>query len=184
MNSWIALLRGVNLGGHNKISMEVLRDICVSLKLRNPRTYIQSGNVVFSSSESDPAKIAARIESAIEKRCGFRPSVMLRTTAEMRDVVARNPLAGRPEVHPAKFAVFFLAVAPAVEIAGKVKAINVGEEEIHPSGREIYVYFPEGQGKSKLLPALNRTLKVPATARNWNTVLKLLAMAEDAGFGG
>ena len=179
MNSWIALLRGVNLGGHNKISMEVLRDICVSLKLRNPRTYIQSGNVVFSSPETDPAKIAARIESAIEKRCGFRPSVMLRTAAEMRDVVARNPLAGRPDIHPGKFAVFFLAGAPAVEIAGKVKAINVGQEEIHPSGREIYVYFPEGQGQSKLLPALNRTLKMPATARNWNTVLKLLAMAEE-----
>ena len=184
MNSWIALLRGVNVVGSNQIRMETLREIFVSLKLRSPRTYIQSGNVVFSSPETDPAKIATRIESAIEKRCGFRPSVMLRTTAEMRDVVARNPLAGRPEVHPAKFAVFFLAGAPAAEIASKVKAINVGEEEIHPSGREIYVYFPEGQGKSKLLPALNRTLKVPATARNWNTVLKLLAMAEDAGFGG
>ena len=184
MNSWIALLRGVNLGGHNKISMDTLRETCVSLKLRSPQTYIQSGNVVFGSAETDAVKLASRIESAIEKRCGFRPSVILRNAAEMRDVVARNPFADRKDIHPSKFAVFFLAGTPADEIGSRVQAINVGEEVIHPNGREIYVYFPEGQGRSKLLPVLTRTLKIPATARNWNTVMKLLAMAEDTEFTG
>ncbi len=179
MNSWIALLRGVNVTGRNMISMELLRDICASLKLRNPRTYIQSGNVVFRSPETHPAKLAARLETAIEKRCGFRPSVMLRTAAEMRDVVARNPYTGRENIHPGKFVVFFMATPPHPEVSNKVMAINVGSEEIQVDGRELYIYFPDGQGKSKLPPVLERTLKMPATARNWNTVNKLLAMAEE-----
>ena len=180
MNSWIALLRGVNVTGRNMISMELLRDICVTLKLRNPRTYIQSGNVVFGSPETDPAKLAARLGSAIEKRCGFRPSVMLRTADEMRDVVMRNPYAARQNIDPGKFAVFFMASQPHPEVSNKVMAINVGGEEIRVDGRELYIYFPDGQGKSKLPPILERTLKMPATARNWNTVNKLLAMAEEA----
>lgn len=179
MNSWVALLRGVNVVGNNQVSMQTLRDICVSLKLRNPKTYIQSGNVVFASPETDDHKLAARIEAGIEKHCGFRPSVMLRTAADLRDVVNRNPFAGRENVDPAKFAVFFLATPPDPEVSEKVMAINVGGEEIRADGRELYVYFPEGQGKSKLLPVLVRTLKIPATARNWNTVNKLLAMATE-----
>ncbi len=178
MNSWIALLRGVNVGGRNQVSMESLREICVSIKLRHPQTYIQSGNVVFGSPETDPAKLAQRIESAIEQRCSFRPSVMLRTAAEMRDVVERNPFAGRNNIEPARLAVFFLPETLAEKIAQKVRTINVGPEEIHPSGRELYIYFPDGQGKSKLQPVLERTLKMPATARNWNTVVKLLSLAE------
>ena len=178
MNSWIALLRGVNVTGRNMISMEVLRDICVTLKLRNPRTYIQSGNVVFRSPETDPAKLATRLESAIEKRCGFRPSVMVRTAAEMRDVVARNPFADRKDLDPAKLVVFFMAMQPNPEVSQKVTAISVGSEEIRADGRELYIYFPDGQGRSKLPPTLDRTLKLPATARNWNTVNKLLDLAE------
>jgi uncharacterized protein (DUF1697 family) len=179
MNSWIALLRGVNVTGHNQISMETLRELCVSIKVRSPQTYIQSGNVVFASPETDHAKLAARLGSAIEKRCGFRPSVMLRTAAEMRDVEARNPFAGRANIEPARLAVFFLSEPLADEIARKVRAINVGSEEIHAAGRELYIYFPDGMGKSKLQPVLQRTLKLPATARNWNTVNKLLAMAAE-----
>ena len=180
MNSWIALLRGVNVVGRNQISMQALREICMSLKLRNPRTYIQSGNVVFVSAETDATKLATRLESAIEKRCGFRPSVMMRTAAEMRDIVSRNPYAARGDIDPGKFAVFFMATQPHPELCNKVMAINVGKEEIRADGRELYIYFPDGQGRSKLPPVLERTLKMPATARNWNTVNKLLAMAEDS----
>jgi uncharacterized protein (DUF1697 family) len=178
MNSWIALLRGINVVGRNQIRMETLREICASLKVHRPQTYIQSGNLVFGAPETDPAKLAVRIESAIEKRCGFRPHVMMRTAAEMREVAARNPFASRKNIELARLAVYFLAEAPAVEIAQKVRAINVGPEEIHPIGRELYIYFPDGMGKSKLPPVLERTLKMPATARNWNTVNKLLEMAE------
>lgn len=174
----IGLLRGVNVGGRNKIGMDALREICVALKHRNTQTYIQSGNVVFATTDSDLIKVARRIEDSIEKRFSFRPCVLLRTASEMREVVARNPFAARSGVDPAKLVVSFLANVPASEIRDKVVAINVGPEDIRANGRELYIYFPDGQGRSKLPAVLDRTLKMPATARNWNTVEKLLAMAE------
>ena len=180
----IALLRGVNVGGHNKISMETLREICASLKLRAPQTYIQSGNVVFGAPGVDLGKLAQRIESAIEKRCGFRPSVILRTAADLRTVIDGNPFVRPSGFDPAKLAVFFLAAAPPPETISKVHAINVGSEELRLFGRELYVYFPDGQGRSKLPPVLDRTLKMPATARNWNTVTRLLAMADELDSAG
>src|SRR5271166_4847500 len=101
----ICLLRGINVGGSNKISMQALREICLALKLRGPQTYIQSGNVVFGTSERDLDKLAKRIEDCIEKGHGFRARVILRTFAEMRDVVARNPFASRKGLEPGKLIV-------------------------------------------------------------------------------
>ena len=116
MTPVVTLLRGVNVGGHGKISMEDLRDICVSLKLRDPQTYIQSGNVVFGAAEPDLAKLADRLESAIEKRLAFRPKVILRSADDLRKIVALNPFARRAGFEPAKLAVFFLPDAPVDEI--------------------------------------------------------------------
>ena len=179
MPAIICLLRGVNVGGHNKIGMDSLRDVCSSLNLRGPQTYIQSGNVIFGTTERNLAKLARRIEDCIEKGYGFRPNVMLRTAAEMRHVIARNPFASRKNIDPAKLVVSFLAEAPGAEDAKRLLEIKVGPEELCVSGRELYIYFPDGQGRSKLPPVLERTVKIPATARNWNTVNKLLAMAEE-----
>jgi uncharacterized protein (DUF1697 family) len=158
--------------------MDSLRDLCSSLKLRSPQTYIQSGNVVFATTERDLGKLARRIEDCIEKGHGFRPSIMLRTATEMRDVIARNPFASRKNIEPAKLVVSFLAEALTAEVARRFTQINVGSEELRVSDRELYIYFPDGQGRSKLPAALDRAAKIPATARNWNTVIKLLAMAE------
>jgi uncharacterized protein (DUF1697 family) len=174
----IGLLRGINVGGHHKISMEELRSICVSLGLRNPQTYIQSGNVVFGAAARDIAKLADRIESAIERPFGFRPKVILRSADDLRKIVARSPFAGRAGFDPAKLAVLFLADSPTQDLRSKLLAIKVGPEELQSEGRELYIYFPDGMGRSKLPPVLDRTLKIPATARNWNTVQKLLEMAE------
>ena len=178
MPAIICLLRGVNVGGRNKIAMQSLRDICSSLKLRSPQTYIQSGNVVFGAAERDLGKLARRIEDCIENGHGFRPSIMLRTAAEMRDVIARNPFVSRRNIDPGKLVVSFLAEAPTAEAAKRFAEIKVGPEELRVSGRELYIYFPDGQGCSKLPAALDRAAKLPATARNWNTVNQLLAMAE------
>src|ERR1039458_3254224 len=93
----ISMLRGVNVGGHNKIKMDALRELCASLKLRDPQTYVQSGNVVFRSDDRDLVPLGRRIEQAIERKFGFRPAVILRTAAELRDVIARNPFASRSE---------------------------------------------------------------------------------------
>jgi len=179
MTAIICLLRGVNVGGSNKISMQALREICLSLRLRGPQTYIQSGNLVFGTAERDLDKLAARIEDRIEKGHGFRSRVILRTVAEMRDVVARNPFAERKGLNPSKLIVSFLLEAPNVETRNRLAAINVGPEELRHHGRELYIYFPDGMGRSKLPAVLDRTLKAPATARNWNTVNKLLAMAQE-----
>src|SRR5271170_7135007 len=109
MTTVIALLRGVNVGGHNMIKMDLLRALCESLGHCDVQTYVQSGNIVFRTKERDVAKIAANIESAIEKKHGFRPDVIVRTTAEMREVVAKNPFAIRKGIEPGKLIVTFLA---------------------------------------------------------------------------
>jgi uncharacterized protein (DUF1697 family) len=178
MTAMICLLRGVNVGGHNKIKMDALRALCESLKLCNVQTHIQSGNVVFQTKERDAAKLAVKIEDAIEKKHGFRPDVVLRTASEMRDVIARNPFSKRKGIEPNKLAVVFLASEPTTESRAAVLALKPDPEELHLLGREIYIYFPDGMGRSKLVPLLARALKNSGTARNWNTVVKLLDMAE------
>ncbi len=172
MPAIISLLRGVNVGGHHKIKMDELRALYESLGLRDPQTYVQSGNVVCESKERNLAALAGKIETAIEKKFGFRPDVVLRTASEMRDVVTRNPFAKRKDTNPSKLIVFFLTRDP-----GEF-AITTEREEVHFRGRELYIYFPDGMGRSKLVPVLSRALKNTGTARNWNTVTKLLAMAE------
>src|ERR1041385_1379649 len=94
----ICMLRGVNVGGRNMIKMDALKALCVSLKLKDPQTYVQSGNVIFNSGEKDLDKLTKRLQDAIERTVGFRPGVMLRTLAELQQVVARNPFA-RSEEH-------------------------------------------------------------------------------------
>jgi len=176
----ISMLRGVNVTGNNKIPMEALRRLYESLGLRGSQTYIQSGNVVFNTNAKDLGALARRIEDAIDKKFGCRPGVTLRTPAELKEVIARNPFAKRREVEPAKLQVhFFLATSPSAEMQSAITRLKAGHpEEIVFGGRELYIYFPDGQGRSKLWPALDRALKKSATGRNWNTVNKLLEMAE------
>lgn len=178
MTTVIALLRGVNVGGHNMIKMDGLRALCESLGHCDVQTYVQSGNVVLRTKERDVAKIAARMEDAIEKKHSFRPDVILRTTAEMRQVIARNPFAKCKEIEPAKLIVTFLASDLSAESQAALLALKPKPEELHLNGREVYVYFPDGMGSSKFTPILSRTLKNKGTARNWNSVMKLLEMAE------
>jgi uncharacterized protein (DUF1697 family) len=175
----ISMLRGVNVGGHNKIKMEALQALYESLKLQDAQTYVQSGNVIFRSEERDMARLAKRIEDGIERKFGFRPDVILRTTAEMREVVARNPFAKRRGIEPGKLLVSFLASDPGEEGREKLRQMKCDPEELRFEGREIYIYFPNGAGRSKLPWAgMGKMLKTTATGRNWNSVTKMLAMAE------
>jgi len=175
----ICMLRGVNVGGHNLIKMDALKALCVSLKLKDPQTYVQSGNVIFSSEENDLAKLGTRIQDAIERKIGFRPNVMLRTAAEMRKVVARNPFAKRSGIEPGKLLVNFLAADPGKDARENALAIKIGPEEMHLIGREAYIYFPNGQGRSRFpWPAIERALGTSGTGRNWNSVTKMLEMAK------
>ncbi|HEY2120785.1 MAG TPA: DUF1697 domain-containing protein [Candidatus Acidoferrum sp.] len=180
MPVFISMLRGVNVGGHNKIRMEELRALYESLGMTNPQTLIQSGNVVFSAKERNCAVLNKRISDAIERKFGFRPPVILRTASELRDVIAKNPFAARNGIDPSKLLVHFLDCDPGKEIREKVLAIESHPEELRMLGRELYIYFPNGMARPKLsLPKVERVLKIACTGRNWNTVQKLLEMAEN-----
>jgi uncharacterized protein (DUF1697 family) len=176
----ISLLRGVNVVGHNKIKMEELRTLCESIGLLDAQTYIQSGNVVFRvKGRVGIATLTARIEEAIEARFGFRPHVMLRTSEQLRDVVTRNPFAKRTNLDPSRFLVYFLKSEPAREACDRADAVQTDTEELRVSGSEMYIYYLNGVGKSKLpMGRIEKALGTSGTGRNWNTVMKLLEMAE------
>ncbi len=180
MPVFISMLRGVNVGGHNKIKMEELRALYESLGFQNPRSFIQSGNVLFRTKERNCAAIAKRISDAIERKFGFRPAVILRTASELREVIASNPFASREGIDPSRLAVSFLEVGTTGEIREKLLAIKCEPEELRVQERELFVYFPNGMARPKLsMSTVERILKTPCTVRNWNTVQKLLEMAED-----
>ncbi len=176
----ISLLRGVNVGGNRKIKMDALKELYADLGMREVQTYIQSGNVVCRCTKRAMPALAVEIEQAIEVKFGFRPHVVLRTLEELRAVVAASPFAARSGVDPNKLHVHFLrgnAGAHAHTLLEKLPRKQ--EEEMHLLGREVFVYYPEGIGQSKITPAsFDKALETSSTARNWNTVTKLLAMAE------
>jgi len=175
----ISMLRGVNVGGHNKIKMDALRALYESLGLRDVQSYVQSGNVVFRTKERDLAALTKKIRNGIERRFGFRPEVVLRTSAELRDAIRRNPFANRRGIEPNKLLMTFLADDPGEEARANARRIKTDPEELRIDGREAYIYFPNGMARPKMSwPAIERALKTSGTGRNWNSVNKLLEIAE------
>ena len=183
MDAVICLLRAVNVGGHNSIKMDVLRDICGALGCQSPLTLLQSGNVVFKTPKRDLSRVATQIEDEIERRLEFRPDVILRTSSELRDVIRRNPFAKRRGLNPSKLVVTFLRDDPGTKMRNAILSLKPDSEEVRMDGKELYIYFPDGAGRSKLTPLLARTLQNSGTARNWNTVTKLLQLAEELEAG-
>ena len=184
MTAAIMLLRGVNVVGRNKIKMDELKSLGESIGLRDVRTYIQSGNVVFQSDQRTMAGCAKRMEMAIEKECGFRPMVTVRTVGEVRKIIANNPFAGRPNLIHAKLLVSFLERKPTPKQRESARMIATGPEEVHILGREMHIYYANGVGLSKLpIGRIEKALGTSGTARNWNTVTRLLEMAQDVERG-
>jgi uncharacterized protein (DUF1697 family) len=176
----ISMLRGVNVGGHNKIKMDDLRALWESLKFEDPRTYVQSGNVIFRTKEKNSPALAEKIQNAIEGKFGFRPEVIVRTTQELRSAIAASPFASRRNLEPGKILVTFLAGKPGPNAHATLLSLKAHPEELHLSGRELYIYFPDGAGKSKLpWSKVEKLVQTSGTARNWNSVTKMLAMAEE-----
>ncbi len=175
----ISLLRGINVGGHNKIKMDALRELYEGLGLQNAQTYLQSGNVVFQVKGRDHTKIAKRVEDAIVQKFGFRIDVVMRTSSELGDVISRSPFASRRGLDPSKLAVIFLKETPSPECLRAALKIQTAPEELHIAGGEAYAYFPNGMGRPKMSwPAIERALKTSGTNRNWNTVTKLFELAQ------
>ena len=161
------------------MAMDRLRAVCVKLGLRDPATYIQSGNVVFEAEDEAVPTIPARLAAAIEREFGFATETIVRTTAELAAVLAANPFPKAAAAEPNKLLVVFLAAQPDEGARERVTTLGTEGEDVRLGGRELYIYYPAGAGRSKLTAAkLERACGVPGTARNWNTVVKLLAMAQ------
>ena len=146
--------------------MEALRALYESLGLQDAQSHIQSGNVIFRANGRNVVRLAKLLEDGIERDFGFRPSVIVRTTSELREAIARNPFAERPGIDPSRLLVTFFAVDPGAEAREKVLAIATDPEELRIEGREMYVYYPNGMARPNLPSALiERTLKVPGTGK-------------------
>jgi len=179
MSVVISMLRGVNVGAHNRIKMDALRSLYESLKLEGSQTYVQSGNVLFRTKEKNMPQLAKKIQDGIERKFGFRPEVILRTADELKNAIAANPFSKPRDIEPGKLLVTFLAAEPPPGAQSTLDTFKSYPEELHLIGRELYIYFPNGAGKSKLpWSSVEKLLKVTGTARNWNSVTKMLEMAE------
>jgi uncharacterized protein (DUF1697 family) len=169
MQTFIALLRGINVGGTGILPMKELVALCGDLGFVGARTYIQSGNAIFRSRLLEEA-VRKKLESALVDKMGKKIDVMVRTPAELRSVLKENPF---PDREPAKVAVAFLAGPPPQEALRKL--VTPGNEQVRAGKREIYVYYPDGMGRSKLKLPLGGAA---TTVRNVNTVGKLAELAE------
>jgi uncharacterized protein (DUF1697 family) len=175
----VSMLRGVNLGPHRRIKMEDLRSLYESLEFRNVQTYVQSGNVIFRTDEKDLAALTARIEKAIERRFGFPCDAIQRTTSDMRAVVAKSPFAKRRGIQPSRLLVTFLAGDPGEDARKQLRQLKAEPEELWIEGRELFIYYPNGMARPKISwAAIEKILKTSGTGRNWNSVTKMLEIAE------
>jgi uncharacterized protein (DUF1697 family) len=178
MKSFISLLRGINVSGHNMIKMAELKTLYESIGLTDVSTYIQSGNVVFRSEQNDPSVLGALIERAIQKRFGSSVTVIIRRPAELAKIIKTNPFLGLNKVDEARLYVTFLQTKPTatlVEALGPVAAKTPDEYRI--IANEVYLHCPNGYGKTVLSNTFfEKHLNLKATTRNWNTVNRLLAM--------
>lgn len=177
MTRQIVLLRGINIGPRNRVAMPALREQLESAGFEDVRTYVQSGNVVLTSKDR-PDEVAREVERQIEKRFGLDVAVVVRTRAELAQVVKRNPL-GDVATDPKRYQVSFLAEPLGREAIRKLEALAAPEERLVAKGRELFAWHPSGVARSKLWSRLaSRDLGVVATARNWTTVTKLLELAD------
>jgi uncharacterized protein (DUF1697 family) len=172
---YIALLRGINVGRHNRMSMAGLRELFAAAGAEEVATHLQSGNVVFES-RAGIAELGRRIERAIESSLGLQVSVLLRTKAQLAKVVAGNPFPAEGDAK--KLHVAFLGDRPGRARVRALDPARVYPDEFQVVGREIYLHYPNGYGRSKLTNEyLERQLGVAATMRNWNTVTALAELA-------
>jgi len=178
MPRYVALLRGINVGGNKKVPMARLRELMEGLGCTGVATLLQSGNAVFTSREKSPAKVVKQLEAAIAGEFGFEVSVVLRTRDELAAAIQANPLPGAEDA-PSQFLVTFLSDVPEPKRLQAIDPAAYLPDEFRVVGREIYARFPNGLRDSKLAGVLGGPkLGVTPTARNWSTVTKLLELAD------
>jgi uncharacterized protein (DUF1697 family) len=178
MKTYLALLRGINVGGHRKVAMADLRDLLTQLGFADAWSVLQSGNLVFRSEERSSARMEQLLEAEAGKRLHVQTDFFVRTAEEWKVVIAENPFRVEAERDPAHLAVMFLKDAPDRDAVESLRAAITGPEIIRAEGRHAYIVYPDGIGRSRLTHALiERKLGTRGTGRNWNTVLKLGTLA-------
>jgi len=178
--TWIALFRGINVVGRHVIPMRALAAGLERGGFREVRTYIQSGNAVFRSPMRSPAAIAERIATIVADGHGFRPRIVVLSTPELVAAAAANPF-HEANAKPASVHLFFLAAVPSRPNFDLLNRVRAGAEAFKLSGKVLYLFTPDGFGRSKLAAQIERCIRVDATARNWRTVTKLVEMAQSYG---
>jgi uncharacterized protein (DUF1697 family) len=177
MATYVALLRAVNVGGRNPIGMSTLREFAAQLGLDDPRTLLQSGNLVFRTAARSAADLERVLEVEAAARLGLRTDFMVRSAAEWRAIVARNPFPVQAKNDPGHLLVMVFKKAPKAADVEELRAAITGHEVIEARGVHAYLVYPDGVGRSRLTTALiERTLGTRGTGRNWNTVVKLAAL--------
>ncbi|MCE9539399.1 MAG: DUF1697 domain-containing protein [Bacteroidetes bacterium] len=172
MKTFLSILRGINVSGHKKIPMAELKVLYEELNFEKITTYIQSGNVIFKNKNSKD--LSKQIEQKIFEKYNFNVPVIIRTPDEIRSTVERNPFLKQKEIDITKLHVVYLADNPAQEDIDKVKIYNYEPDLFYLSGKEVYLYCPNGYGNTKLTNIFFESkLKVTATTRNWNTTNEL-----------
>jgi uncharacterized protein (DUF1697 family) len=176
MASFVALLRGINVGGRNKVPMAALRDLCAKLGWSEVQTYIQSGNLVFHASGTS-AELEAVLEKALEKHFGFAPAVIVRSAAAWKACVEANPFPEDSAKEPNRVLAGLSKRRPDKGSARALQERAGAGERVMLAGGTLWFHYPAGVGTSKLSPALiDRLAGSPVTARNWRTMLKLQEM--------
>jgi uncharacterized protein (DUF1697 family) len=176
MNTYMALLRGINVGGKNSLPMKELVEIFTSHGFVNVKTYIQSGNVVFQSPGVAGDEVAESLAQAIERAKGFRPRILILDEGALLRAIENNPY---PTDAGKALHFYFLDSAPEQPNMDRLETLKAPSEAFVLTGNVFYLYAPDGIGRSKLAPAVEAALGVPATARNWNTVAKLASMVAE-----
>lgn len=179
MTMHIALLRAVNLGPHNKIGMGDLRELAVGIGLLDARTVLQTGNLVFrSGSQTTCAQLEQQLERAAFARLDLDTDVFVRTSREWADLIVANPFPKEAKADPAHLVAVALKAEPDRAAVTALQKSIAGRELVRAAGRCAYVFYPDGIGRSRVTSArIEKALGSRGTARNWNTVLKLAAVA-------
>ncbi len=172
----VALLRGINVGGNRKVAMSDLRGFLAKLGLADAQSLLQSGNLVFRS-DARAGDLEHLLETEAERRLGLRTDFFVRTAAEWKEAVARNPFRAAAESDPSHLVVMFLKRATDATGVRALQAAITGPELVSAEGRQAYIVYPAGIGDSRLTASMiDRMLGTRGTGRNWNTVLKLAAL--------
>ena len=179
MKTWIALLRGVNVGGKGKLPMKELVTLMERAGFGSVRTYIQSGNVVFTSSKGTARALSTQIAQLISKKFGFEPSVVVISAQELAAAIRANPFP-QAAANPKALHLLFLAEKPKKPDLDSLEKAKAGKEGFELQDLVFYLYTPESFPDSKLAAKAERCLGVPATARNWRTANQLLDLAQDS----